>query len=213
MPILVTLTGNGTHGYRPEMGGQRWARTMWVAAVGVLVLLTACTGGGNEDATPSSSRPPTEADAQQPNRIELRPVLALLPPGGAVVEAGDLVLPALGEAPLRYALGPVALTGRDAVRAKVEEHGTPGWVVVLQLTDEGTAKLNRLARDLFPRSPPQNSVAIVVDGVVQAAPAFSEPSFLGGGIVISGNFTEAEAKALAVVANGEAAAVPGGVAD
>jgi preprotein translocase subunit SecD len=83
------------------------------------------------------------------------------------------------------------------VSAKAEDLGKPfNWVVTFRLNDAGTTKMNRLARASYNRQPPENSVAIVVDGVVQSAPAFREPSFIGD-IQISGNFTEAQAKALA----------------
>ena len=43
---------------------------------------------------------------------------------------------------------------------------------------------------------PRDSVALVVDGVVESAPAFQSPTFEGD-ISISGDFTKAEAKAAA----------------
>ncbi len=55
-----------------------------------------------------------------------------------------------------------------------------------------------MARDQYDQPPPQNSVAFVLDGRVQSAPAFMTSSF-DGDVQISGNFTQREAEQLAVV--------------
>ncbi len=168
----------------------------FLAVVFGAVILAACS---SDDAA-KPNRPVQSTNALRPSRLELRPVLAVLPPDDREYAGNDLVLtsrPGSGS-PVRYAVGPVALTGRDVVDAKAQHLTNPdGWVVTFRLNDAGTAKLNRLAGALYIRQPPGNSVAIVVDGVVQSAPAFRESSFTGD-VQISGNFTESEARALAV---------------
>jgi preprotein translocase subunit SecD len=72
-------------------------------------------------------------------------------------------------------------------------------VVNLSLKDDGAAAFNKLAQESYPKQPPQNAVAIVLDGVVQSAPAFNEPNFEGGNVQISGSFGESDAKDLATV--------------
>jgi preprotein translocase subunit SecD len=102
--------------------------------------------------------------------------------------------------PLRYELGPAALTGKGVSGAKAQfAGGTDGWVVNLSLKDDGSTAFNKLAQESFSKTPPQNSVAIVLDGVVQSAPAFQQASFEGGEVQISGNFSEGDAKDLATV--------------
>jgi preprotein translocase subunit SecD len=64
------------------------------------------------------------------------------------------------------------------------------------LKDSGRTRFNQLAQQSFPKQPPQNSVAIVLDGVVQSAPRFNEPNFPGD-VTISGSFTQGEAGDLA----------------
>ena len=68
--------------------------------------------------------------------------------------------------------------------------------MLFSFNDVASARFNGLAAELFPKQSPQNSVAIVLDGVVQTAPAFQTSSFTGA-VQISGNFTRAEAEALA----------------
>jgi preprotein translocase subunit SecD len=102
--------------------------------------------------------------------------------------------------PIRYRLGPAALTGSGVGGAKaVFQAGGQGWVVNLELKDDGAAAFNKLAQESYPKTPPENSVAIVLDGVVQSAPAFQEPNFEGGNVQISGSFSEGDAKDLATV--------------
>ncbi len=104
-----------------------------------------------------------------------------------------------GKAALRYQLGPAAFTGKGVSGAKAQFiGGTIGWVVDLSLKSDGEAAFNKLAGESYSKSPPQNAVAIVLDGIVQSAPAFRESSFTGD-VQISGNFSETEAKDLATV--------------
>jgi preprotein translocase subunit SecD len=101
--------------------------------------------------------------------------------------------------PIRYQLGPAALTGKGVGGAKAEYAASQGWVVNLSLKDDGATAFNKLAQESYPKQPPQNAVAIVLDGVVQSAPAFNEPNFEGGNVQISGSFNEGDAKDLATV--------------
>jgi preprotein translocase subunit SecD len=103
--------------------------------------------------------------------------------------------------PIRYQLGPAAFTGRGVSGARAEfAGGQDGWVVILSLKDDGEKAFNQLAQVAYPKSPPQNAVAIVLDGIVQSAPAFQEPNFTGD-VQITGDFTETEARDLATVLN------------
>ncbi|HEX6312762.1 MAG TPA: protein translocase subunit SecD [Acidimicrobiia bacterium] len=106
-----------------------------------------------------------------------------------------VVLPGLDDDGLRYYLGSTAMTGQDTGSADAEFQGGQ-YSVVLELEDEGREKFNELAAESFPKQPPQNAVAIVLDGVVQSAPAFQEPEFPGD-VSITGDFTRTEAEDLA----------------
>jgi preprotein translocase subunit SecD len=99
----------------------------------------------------------------------------------------------------RYYLGPAALTGSGVRSARARFlGGTDGWVVLLRLNGDGRDKFNALAKESYPKEAPQNSVAIVLDSVVQSAPAFRTDTF-DGDVQISGDFTETEARDLATV--------------
>jgi preprotein translocase subunit SecD len=66
----------------------------------------------------------------------------------------------------------------------------------MDLTGSGAQKFNALAAKSFGQPSPTDEVAIVLDGVVQSAPAFQASSF-SGPVQISGNFTQSEATDLA----------------
>jgi preprotein translocase subunit SecD len=95
----------------------------------------------------------------------------------------------------RFLLGPAALTGRDTGGADSLFNGGQ-YVVDLSLEASGREKMNALAAEAFPKPAPQNQMAIVLDGVVQSAPAFQEPNFPGD-VQISGSFSSTEASDLA----------------
>jgi len=142
----------------------------------------------------------------QTAELRFRPVLAPNAPAGPEGEAkitpreedkpeAQVILPGTkDEKDVRYVLGPSELTGRAVKDAKAEvEQGTGEWTVGFTLTDTGSKEFDALAaRNL------SKQVAIVLDGVVQSAPTIQQAEFKGSG-EITGNFTEREAKDLALV--------------
>jgi preprotein translocase subunit SecD len=134
----------------------------------------------------------------------MRPVVVMLPPPSEV--EGQAIGPGPGYDVLdgtaasngiRYGVGPVTLTERDVAGAHARKVPAVGWVVDLELNRHGSRALNDLAAELYPKQPPQNAVAIVVDGKVQSAPAFQETRFLGGQVEMAGGYTARQAKRLA----------------
>ncbi|HEX2030235.1 MAG TPA: protein translocase subunit SecD [Actinomycetota bacterium] len=103
-------------------------------------------------------------------------------------------------APL-YRLGPVLLTGDALERAQAAYSdpaaaGDPsqaGWLVRFFLTGEGGERFAEITRDLIGKQ-----LAIVLDERVESAPTV-QGEIPGGEGVITGNFTEQEAKDLALV--------------
>jgi preprotein translocase subunit SecD len=79
-----------------------------------------------------------------------------------------------------------------------------GWIVTADLTPEGNGTFNQLASACYTQQQncPVGAIAIVLDGVVQSAPAVREPSFPQT-VSISGQgagaFSESEARSLARV--------------
>ena len=134
----------------------------------------------------------------QPNSI---PNPQAIPDTAPAADTGGacVVLPgrAQEKQQIRYFLGPAALTGKDTSGAKSEFAQGQGYAVSLNLKGSGQDKFNQLAQESFPKQPPQNSVAIVLDGVVQSAPRFQTANFGSGPVQITGNFTQGDAGDLA----------------
>ena len=101
----------------------------------------------------------------------------------------------------RLYLGPTRLTGQGVDDAKSRFSQGQGYAVDMNLNGDGETRFNAIAAESYPKSPPQNRVAIVLDGEVQSSPAFQEPSFAGGNVQISGNFSPDEASDLATIIN------------
>ena len=111
----------------------------------------------------------------------------------------------------RYLLGPACVdqectggpfTGKDIAGAKSRFEGE--YVVDVDFkgelgedpVDNGQEKINAMAARQFQLSPPQNQMAITLDGVVQSAPAFQAGMF-DTNVIISGDFSRTEAEDLA----------------
>lgn len=79
-----------------------------------------------------------------------------------------------------------------------------GWGVTVDLNDDdgGRSTWNEIASACYSQSAqcPSGQLAIELDGIIQSNPSMNEP-FFSGGVQISGNFTQAEAAALAEVIN------------
>ena len=113
-----------------------------------------------------------------------------------------VVLPELdetGEPVALYRLGPTRLTGNALADAQASfDANTNAWAVDFTMTDEGGPQFDTLAAELVSQPPPGNQLGIVLDGVVVSAPTIQTGNFGGRG-QISGDFTEDEAKDLALV--------------
>ena len=135
--------------------------------------------------------------------------------GGTTQEEDDLpeatvVLPGKdveGEQRLCYQLGPVPTDGqRSLVGAIVtgpEASIQAGeWGVNLGIRGGDLPLFNQTASSCFGAAPtcPTRQLAIVLDELVQSAPQIAEtPTFDESGLVISGNFSEREARDLALI--------------
>jgi preprotein translocase subunit SecD len=101
----------------------------------------------------------------------------------------------------RYRLGPAEATGEilSSANARIEQLGQ--WTVAVQVRGDRIADFNVIAAECFNGGPscPTRQLAIVLDGRVVSAPSINAPSFDADGISISGDFTEGEAKDLALV--------------
>ena len=95
-----------------------------------------------------------------------------------------------------YRLGPAEVEGDDVSKANAQFDQTGGgWLVLLQLSGKGTRAFADVTTRLAPR---QGQLAIVLDKRVESAPAVNEP-ISNGSAQITGQFSEQEAKDLALV--------------
>ena len=111
--------------------------------------------------------------------------------------AKQVVLPERrGEAiAARYLLGPAEVTGQALSEARATMDATTAvWRVEFSLTGEGARQWNEMAAKVGVGG----QIAIDLDGEVRSAPSLQTTNFPGEG-QITGNFTEREAKDLALV--------------
>ena len=94
---------------------------------------------------------------------------------------------------VRYELGPAQLTGKALASADAVIDQTGQWKVDFTTTGQGSGQWDKVAQNNY-----QKQVAIDLDGVVQSAPQINAQQFNGRG-EISGNFTQGQAKDLALV--------------
>jgi len=106
----------------------------------------------------------------------------------------------------RYLLGPACVdqectggtfTGKDISGADTEFQSGQGYAVNVDFKDSGAEKINGFAGRMFGLQPPQNQMAITLDGIVQSAPAFQDSTFPDRTVSITGGFSRSEAEDLA----------------
>jgi preprotein translocase subunit SecD len=155
--------------------------------------------------TSSTTAPPTGEEFSDP--------CFLL--GGTTPEEGDLpeatvVLPGKeveGQQRLCYQLGPVPTDGERSLVGSIVsgpeatiQNGE--WGVNLNIRSGDLPLFNQTATACYAAAPdcPTRSLAIVLDELVQSAPGITQtPTFDETGLVISGSFSEREARDLALV--------------
>jgi preprotein translocase subunit SecD len=148
-------------------------------------------------------------------RLEFREVLETIAPGSENYETtqitpGDpedeeVVFPTSdvprGQEPTLFRLGEVLLTGEALTEARAEfldpvsapPGEDPGWRVAFEFNAEGSDRFAQITENLT-----QKQMAIVLDRRVESAPTVQD-AITGGSGVITGDFTEREARDLAVV--------------
>ncbi|HEX3393282.1 MAG TPA: protein translocase subunit SecD [Acidimicrobiales bacterium] len=149
-----------------------------------------------EGATPTTV-PPTTQPGSPPTSAPA-PTDVPTTPSDKDDPAAQVVLPqqdSKGRVTTRYALGPAAVKGQAISSAKaVVDPNSGGWSVNFSLSGDGEKDWNTMATKVGVNG----QIAIDLDGVVKSAPALQTTNFQGSG-TITGNFTESEAKDLALV--------------
>jgi preprotein translocase subunit SecD len=102
-----------------------------------------------------------------------------------------------GQIQEKLALGPVAVKGTDVAESTAaDDQQVGGWVVDLHFNSAGSAAFAGMTGTLAAEQTPANQLAIVLDGTVVSHP-YVQQAITGGSAVISGAFTEEQAKTLA----------------
>jgi preprotein translocase subunit SecD len=99
------------------------------------------------------------------------------------------------QATQRVELGPTQLTGSVISSATASTSSVGQWLINFNLTSAGTTAFNKMAAQEY-----EKLEAIVLDNKVISIETIASKSFPGSG-QITGNFTEAQAKNLALVLN------------
>ncbi|MFJ1753630.1 SecDF P1 head subdomain-containing protein [Kitasatospora sp. NPDC088134] len=137
-----------------------------------------CAASPSAGATPSVSATPSAAD----------------PAAGAVAcgnpEPADRTRH-------KFALGPVALKNADIAdsSAAADPQGG-GWQITVRFTPAGGTAFADLTGRIASEQPPGNQLAVLLDGTVITHP-YVQQSITGGEAVITGTFTQDQAKTLA----------------
>jgi len=156
------------------------------------------TGPGSARRSATTTVPPTDSsapaadDGADPATTSAQPQLA---------EGQEILADKDGS--FVYLVGPVAATGEVFENDASAEIQNGSWVVVVTLRSGavGEDQWNAVAAQCFNKAEtcPSQQLAIVLDGEVISAPAVQEPTFTGGSVQISGDFTESEARQLAKI--------------
>ncbi|GAB2795447.1 protein translocase subunit SecD [Streptomyces daliensis] len=113
----------------------------------------------------------------------------------ASAKPGDEVVACDAKEKIKYALGPVAVKGKNVKDAKaVFDQQRAQWIVQMSFDDKGSDQFGDITGKLSAKQQPQNQFAIVLDGEVVSAPSVSER--LSSNAEISGSFTQESAEEL-----------------
>ena len=94
----------------------------------------------------------------------------------------------------KYALGPVAVQGKNVDDAKGVLDDKGQWIVQMSFNDKGSDKFGDITGKLSSQPPPQNQFAIVLDGEIVSAPSVNTK--LSNNAQIEGNFNQESAEEL-----------------
>jgi len=198
-PVLATL---------PPGGGEEEATTSTTTST--TSTSSSSTSAPAEDATTSSSSSttptsaPTEdatttttTSAPVPSATELTPAAQDRPDQPVTLAEYDDD----GNEVARYLLGPTEATGEILRGARAQLGGVGDWQVNVRVRGGRIDEFNQIATGCYQASQtcPTRQLAIVLDARVVSAPAINAPSFDPDQISITGQFSEREAKDLALV--------------
>jgi len=146
--------------------------------------------------------------------LAFHPVLGYAEEEAGTPAAGEIVLPDEDGIPLRLAPAEVGGEGVGGANAEFDTYYN-AWIVTVDFRGEGGDRWTAMTAEAAcaPYGDPRRRVAIVLDGTVISSPQVDETvecgvGIAGGTTVITGRFTEAEAKDLALLIRAGALPVP-----
>jgi hypothetical protein len=164
------------HGNRALVIGLAAGFLVLLVLAAVIVVL-ATSGGGS----PGKVR----------GTLQFRKVLAVT---NAACPAGQPERTPSAKGDACYQLGDgMTITRVKGIELRPPEGGNPGFTVQISLRPEDAGRLGTLTGEVAREQQPRNQLAVVADGKVASAPQVLEP-ITGGTVMISGNFTRAEAQ-------------------
>lgn len=186
--------------FRPVLGtlppeGAEPATTTTTASTSTTATTAAPGEGSSTTATTATTTPPTTTTTAATTTTTAIPTTSRQDD----VADQEVILPDK-DGTQRYALGPTTVLGKGVQTARARFDGV-AWTVSLEMTGEGIDGFNEVSTQCFNKQPtcPTGLLAITLDAIVQSAPAIQTPTFERDRIQISGDFTEGEAKDLALV--------------
>jgi SecD/SecF fusion protein len=168
--------------------------------------------------TPARTGSPASTPTASPPRQGSQQGATPSPPpttGSQTNPRGELVLADEGGQPLR--LGPAGLTGEgvEGADAQIDPQGIGGWFVTMDFRGSGERAWAQLTGKAAcaPAGDPARRVAIVLDNEIISSPQVDPQvacnvGIAGGSTQITGQFTAAEARELALLIRGGALPVP-----
>jgi preprotein translocase subunit SecD len=174
------------------------------------------TAKASSSATPAASASPSASTAASASQTAATNEFATLNCADkTAVKAAALALPTDYIATcdttnqVKYLLGPSQVDGKDVTSAQsvpVTANGnvTGAWQVLLSFDAKGTKDFANATSTLYQQYTSQTGsgqFAIVLDGVVQSAPAVNQGAITGGQAQITGTFTQSQTDTLATVLN------------
>ena len=124
-------------------------------------------------------------------------------------QSGDVILACSQDGKSKFVLAPASVAGKDVSSATATVDSLGAWQVALDFNASGTRDWSHLTNTAWQAPSPAsctgtlqtgcNAIAVVLDGVVQSYPTVDNGPITNGQTVITGNFTEGQAKTLANV--------------
>ncbi|MEU5834110.1 protein translocase subunit SecD [Streptomyces diacarni] len=163
------------------------------------------TKSGGKKETPDPSTPPQQpqqpgvpADvAKKLNALDCgsKEARAKASEKAAASKGSQPIVACDAKEPIKYALGPVAVQGKNVDKAKaVFDQQRSQWIVQMSFNGKGSDQFGDITGKLSKKPQPQNQFAITLDGQVQSAPTVREK--LTNNAEISGSFTQESAQEL-----------------